>query len=127
MDGDLPLYSIADSNLDSEFMMDSEINWILASPGKMPGNPLDRLQAPFNSGRANRYNVPKGPNVPSCKSVLIGYNRARCQQFLSSTRSYSMPMRDRGLSLTCTLCFRELVKFPYCYYYYFCWIEGVLN
>ena len=29
MDGDVPLYSIADSNLDLEFMMDSEINRIL--------------------------------------------------------------------------------------------------
>ncbi|KAJ6860930.1 hypothetical protein NC651_037111 [Populus alba x Populus x berolinensis] len=29
MEGDVPLYSIADSNLDLEFMMDSEINRIL--------------------------------------------------------------------------------------------------
>jgi hypothetical protein len=31
MDGDVPLYSIADSNIDLEFMMDSEINRILGS------------------------------------------------------------------------------------------------
>ncbi|KAJ6753036.1 hypothetical protein OIU74_027813 [Salix koriyanagi] len=58
MDGDLPLYSIADSNLDSEFMMDSEINRILV--GSVPvniyktkdsGNPL------FQCGRGQRYCV----------------------------------------------------------------------
>jgi len=57
MDGtDVPLYSIADSNMDLEFMMDSEINRILL--GSSRRNPLDSLQpnkVPFNCGRGERY------------------------------------------------------------------------
>ncbi|KAF9663835.1 hypothetical protein SADUNF_Sadunf17G0093300 [Salix dunnii] len=56
MDGNLPLYSIADSTLDLEFMMDSEINRILASPGNLPGNPLNGLKPVFNGGPGSSLN-----------------------------------------------------------------------
>jgi len=61
MDGDVPLYSIADSNLDLEFMVDSEINRILtgARVGTTGGtqNPYAAL---YGCGRGKRYCVPKG-------------------------------------------------------------------
>ena len=64
MDGDVPLYSIADSNLDMEFMMDSEINRILGS--RAAGSPLDGLKPQFNCGRGNPYCVapPGSPTRP---------------------------------------------------------------
>ncbi|KAJ6290446.1 hypothetical protein OIU78_026224 [Salix suchowensis] len=72
MDGDLPLYSIADSNLDLEFIMDSEINRMLASPGNMPGNPLDRLKPVFNCGPGNPYDcVVKGSKRPCGKFYRV--------------------------------------------------------
>ncbi|KAG6742995.1 hypothetical protein POTOM_053939 [Populus tomentosa] len=37
MEGDVPLYFIADSNLDLEFMMDSEINRILGDGSRAAG------------------------------------------------------------------------------------------
>ncbi|KAJ6371213.1 hypothetical protein OIU77_001672 [Salix suchowensis] len=55
MDGDLPLYSIADSNLDLEFMMDSEINRIILL-GSSPGNnALDGPRPVFNCGPGKPY------------------------------------------------------------------------
>ncbi|KAJ6860935.1 hypothetical protein NC651_037116 [Populus alba x Populus x berolinensis] len=63
MEGDVPLYSIADSNLDLEFMMDSEINRILSS--RLGGvGPLDPNKAVFGGGRGNRYDVGKGSPKP---------------------------------------------------------------
>uniref|UniRef100_A0A2K1X5U2 Rapid ALkalinization Factor n=1 Tax=Populus trichocarpa TaxID=3694 RepID=A0A2K1X5U2_POPTR len=68
MDGDVPLYSIADSNLDLEFMMDSEINRILGSRNAGV-DPLIRQKPVFGCGRGNRYCVPKGPdNTRKCGS-----------------------------------------------------------
>ncbi|KAJ6734843.1 hypothetical protein OIU79_002003 [Salix purpurea] len=64
MDGDLPLYSIADSNLDLEFMMDSEINRMLASPGNQISDPYNKFKAPFNCDQAPRYCVPLGSKKP---------------------------------------------------------------
>ncbi|KAG5227041.1 MORN repeat-containing protein [Salix suchowensis] len=68
MDGDLPLYSIADSNLDLEFMMDSEINRILV--GSSPGG-YDALNSGpvFNGNQGNRYHVPLGGSKLSCGST----------------------------------------------------------
>jgi len=66
MDGDVPLYSIADSNLDLEFMMDSEINRILVASRPGPGGRSLTGNTPvFDSNRSNRYNVGKGSNKPA--------------------------------------------------------------
>jgi hypothetical protein len=63
MDGDVPLYSIADSNLDLEFMMDSEINRILVPSLSGPGGRSLKGNHPvFDSNPNNRYNVGKGSN-----------------------------------------------------------------
>uniref|UniRef100_A0A6N2N013 Rapid ALkalinization Factor n=1 Tax=Salix viminalis TaxID=40686 RepID=A0A6N2N013_SALVM len=73
MDGDLPLYSIAGSNLDLEFMMDSEINRILSANGNMPGNPLDRLKPVTNCGRGRPYaDCLAGGNKRTCAKLYRG-------------------------------------------------------
>lgn len=59
MDGDVPLYSIADSNLDLEFMMDSEINRILVAPRRVGGGALNPHKPAFVT-----------LNVPQCSSHL---------------------------------------------------------
>ena len=64
MDGDVPLYSIADSNLDLEFMMDSEINRILVAPRAGEGGALNPHKPVFGGGRGNRYNLGKGSPKP---------------------------------------------------------------
>ncbi|KAJ6960209.1 hypothetical protein NC653_038292 [Populus alba x Populus x berolinensis] len=68
MDGDVPLYSIADSNLDLEFMMDSEINRILGDGSLNKAyDAVDEKGAVFGGGPGNRYNLGKGPDgKPSC-------------------------------------------------------------
>lgn len=65
MDGDVPLYSIADSNLDLEFIMDSEINRILVAPsaGRGPSNPNRPV---FGCGQGNRYCLDKVHHVRPC-------------------------------------------------------------
>ncbi|KAJ6753034.1 hypothetical protein OIU74_027811 [Salix koriyanagi] len=69
MDGDLPLYSIADhSNLDSEFMMDSEINRILsasaAAAAAAAGNQgLDPSTILFKLRDSIRYGLEKKNNI----------------------------------------------------------------
>ena len=68
MDGDVPLYSIADSNFDLEFMMDSEINRILAGSRRVVGGALNPHKPAFGCGRGKRYCVPKGSNKPNCRS-----------------------------------------------------------
>ncbi|KAJ6960203.1 hypothetical protein NC653_038289 [Populus alba x Populus x berolinensis] len=68
MDGDVPLYSIADSNLDLEFMMDSEINRIL-NAGSRPvvDGALNPEEPVFGGGQGNRYNLGTGPDgKPRC-------------------------------------------------------------
>ncbi|KAJ6421527.1 hypothetical protein OIU84_028824 [Salix udensis] len=72
MDGDLPLFSIADSNLDSEFMMDSEINRILSSPGNDAYRSLNGGKAPFQCPPDIRYCVGENKN----KRCDDPYNRA---------------------------------------------------
>jgi len=67
MDGDVPLYSIADSNLDLEFMMDSEINRILQTGSRAPGDSYDRSRAVFPCGRGNGYCVNKDYHKPPCR------------------------------------------------------------
>ena len=69
MDGDVPLYSIADSNIDLEFMMDSEINRIL-NTGSRPvvDGAFDPYKPVFGGGPGNRYNLGKGSNKPNCQS-----------------------------------------------------------
>ncbi|KAJ6290451.1 hypothetical protein OIU78_026229 [Salix suchowensis] len=60
MDGDLPLYSIADSNLDSEFMMDSEINRILSASAAAAGSSnqgLDPSKIVFKLRDSIRYGL----------------------------------------------------------------------
>nr|ABK96596.1 unknown [Populus trichocarpa x Populus deltoides] len=57
MDGDVPLYSIADSNLDLEFIMDSEINRILAASSTRKGT--SNPGPVFGCGRGNRYCLDK--------------------------------------------------------------------
>ncbi|KAJ6960212.1 hypothetical protein NC653_038295 [Populus alba x Populus x berolinensis] len=63
MEGDVPSYSIADSILDLEFMMDSEINRILITgslkKGAVFGDGPHRYSL-FRCGRGNRYCVPHG-------------------------------------------------------------------
>ncbi|KAJ6734845.1 hypothetical protein OIU79_002005 [Salix purpurea] len=78
MDGDLPLYSIADSNLDSEFMMDSEINRILSASASAAtaaagsGNQvLDPSQILFKLRESIRYGLEQKNNI-RCRL----YNRA---------------------------------------------------
>jgi hypothetical protein len=71
MDGDVPLYSIADSNIDLEFMMDSEINRILGgsrAAGQTGGatNPYKQV---FGGGRGNRYNVPGPDGKLMCRDL----------------------------------------------------------
>ncbi|KAG6741843.1 hypothetical protein POTOM_055122 [Populus tomentosa] len=64
MEGDVPLYSIADSNLDLEFMMDSEINRILGDGSRAAGTTggtQNPNKAVFDCGRGNQYCVP-GPD-----------------------------------------------------------------
>ena len=61
MDGDVPLHSIADSNIDLEFMMDSEINRILVAPRNGGVRALNPPKPVFGCGRGNRYCVP-GPD-----------------------------------------------------------------
>ena len=81
MEGDVPSYSIADSILDLEFMMDSEINRILITGSlnkaydainkKGPvfgGGPGNRYSL-FRCGRGNRYCVPHGRFKENCMSV----------------------------------------------------------
>ncbi|KAF9663840.1 hypothetical protein SADUNF_Sadunf17G0093800 [Salix dunnii] len=71
MNGDLPLYSIADSNFDLEFIMDSGINRILASPGNQGPDPLYRFKPPFNCVPAERYCVPLGSSLNSLTATVI--------------------------------------------------------
>ncbi|KAJ6421525.1 hypothetical protein OIU84_028822 [Salix udensis] len=76
MDGDLPLYSIADSNLDSEFMMDSEINRILsaaasAAAAGSSNQVLDPSQILFQLRESIRYGLEQKNNI-RCRL----YNRA---------------------------------------------------
>jgi len=66
MDGDVPLYSIADSNLDLEFMW-----WILKLTGfSLPlarageGGALNPHKPVFGGGRGNLYDVGKGSPKP---------------------------------------------------------------
>ena len=100
MDGDVPLYSIADSNIDLEFMMDSEINRILGTGSLNKAYDAVKRGPVFNCGPGNRYCVPGPDGKLMCRNE---YKRD-CKQFLSSTSSYSMPM-------ICTyLNFRELVN-----------------
>lgn len=71
MDGDVPLYSIADSNLDLEFMMDSEINRILTGShaAGQTGGTYNPYKPVFGGGRGKGYGVP-GPDMkPMCQSV----------------------------------------------------------
>jgi hypothetical protein len=57
MDGDVPLYSVADSSMDLEFMMDSEINRILSNAAQNAGyKGLHPGAIPLNCGRGQRYN-----------------------------------------------------------------------
>ncbi|KAJ6734846.1 hypothetical protein OIU79_002006 [Salix purpurea] len=67
MDGDLPLYSIADhSNLDSEFMMDSEINRILSASAAAAaaGNQgLDPSKILFKLRDSIRYGLEQKNNI----------------------------------------------------------------
>jgi hypothetical protein len=70
MDGDVPLYSIADSNLDLEFMMDSEINRILTGVRVgTTGGTQNPYKALYGCGRGKRYCVPKGRFKKDCLSV----------------------------------------------------------
>ncbi|KAF9663846.1 hypothetical protein SADUNF_Sadunf17G0094500 [Salix dunnii] len=70
MDGDLPLYSIADSNLDLEFMMDSEINRILV--GSSPGVAgLDPSKIPFQVGQNQRYGLGQKSTKRRPRVVLL--------------------------------------------------------
>ncbi|KAJ6960222.1 hypothetical protein NC653_038304 [Populus alba x Populus x berolinensis] len=71
MDGDVPSYTIADSNIDLEFMMDSEINRILTSSraGGTTGGTLDRFKALFACGRGNRYCVPGSDGKLMCRDL----------------------------------------------------------
>jgi len=58
MDGDVPLYSsIADSNMDLEFMMDSEINRILSDGGStnLGNKGLYPRTNSFECARGERY------------------------------------------------------------------------
>ncbi|KAJ6753031.1 hypothetical protein OIU74_027808 [Salix koriyanagi] len=66
MDGDLPLYSIADSNLDSEFMMDSESNRILSASAAAAaaGNQgLDPSKIVFKLRESIRYGLEQKNNI----------------------------------------------------------------
>nr|TKS00558.1 hypothetical protein D5086_0000181890 [Populus alba] len=72
MEGDVPLYSIADSNLDLEFMMDSEINRILGDGSRAAGTTggtQNPNKAVFNCGRGNRYCVPGPDGKPLCRDL----------------------------------------------------------
>ncbi|KAJ6867009.1 hypothetical protein NC652_038289 [Populus alba x Populus x berolinensis] len=65
MEGDVPLDSIADSNLDLEFMMDSEINRILNAGSRAGGvDALIRNKPAIGGGQYNRYNLGKGSPLP---------------------------------------------------------------
>ena len=65
MDGDVPLYSIADSNIDLEFMMDSEINRILNAGSRPVVDGASNPEEPvFGGGPGNRYNLGKGSPLP---------------------------------------------------------------
>jgi len=75
MDGDVPLYSIADSNLDLEFMMDSEINRILADSRNGGGGALNPHKPAFGCGHAKRYCVPNPDGTKRCRSM---YKRDSC-------------------------------------------------
>ena len=69
VDGDVPLYSsIADSYMDLEFMMDSEINRILITGSLNKAYDAINKKGPvFGGGPGNRYNLGKGPDgKPSC-------------------------------------------------------------
>ena len=71
MEGDVPSYSIADSILDLEFMMDSEINRILrgSRAAGTTGGTLNRYKALYGCGRGKRYCVPHGRFKKDCLSV----------------------------------------------------------
>ncbi len=56
MDGDVPSYTIADSNIDLEFMMDSEINRILADSSSNALGALHANTATFGCGQTVSYN-----------------------------------------------------------------------
>ncbi|KAJ6960215.1 hypothetical protein D5086_030767 [Populus alba] len=70
MDGDVPLYSIADSNLDLEFMMDSEINRILGDGSLNKAyDAVHKGAPPFNCGKGNRYCVPGPDGKLMCRDM----------------------------------------------------------
>ncbi|KAJ6369848.1 hypothetical protein OIU76_028159 [Salix suchowensis] len=73
MDGDLPLYSIAGSNLDLEFMMDSEINRMLASRGQDVYGTLDKNKPLINCGQGVPYAAClAGGNKRTCAKLYRG-------------------------------------------------------
>ncbi|KAJ6960205.1 hypothetical protein NC653_038289 [Populus alba x Populus x berolinensis] len=75
MDGDVPSYSIADSILDLEFMMDSEINRILNADSLRKAYDAVHKKGPvFHCGPGNRYCV-AGPDKLKCPDKKIEPNQ----------------------------------------------------
>ncbi|KAG6741833.1 hypothetical protein POTOM_055112 [Populus tomentosa] len=72
MEGDVPSYTIADSNIDLEFMMDSEINRIL-NAGSRPvvDGAFDPEKPVFGGGPGNGYN--SAELVRSSLMIELGY------------------------------------------------------